>query len=77
MQHEKWSCPKCAEKNYDIGEIRVTGSFWSKIFNIQNKRYSSVTCENCSYTEFYRNKSEKSPSHDQNTRMPGSTPLIL
>ena len=57
MQHEKWSCPKCAGKNYDIGEIRVTGSFWSKIFNIQNKRYSSVTCENCSYTEFYRNQS--------------------
>ena len=57
MQHEKWSCPKCAGKNYDIGEIRVTGSFWSKIFNIQNKRYSSVTCENCSYTEFYRSQS--------------------
>ena len=57
MKHEKWSCPKCAEKNYDLGEIRVTGSFWSKIFNIQNKRYSSVTCENCSYTEFYRSQS--------------------
>ena len=57
MKHEKWSCPKCSEKNYDLGEIRVTGSFWSKIFNIQNKRYSSVTCENCSYTEFYRSQS--------------------
>jgi len=37
MQHEKWSCPNCNEKNYELGEIRVTGSFWSKIFNIQEK----------------------------------------
>ena len=57
MQHEKWSCPKCIEKIYDIGEIRVTDSFWSKIFNIQSKRYSYVTCENCSYTEFYTSES--------------------
>ena len=20
MQHEKWSCPKCDEKNYELGE---------------------------------------------------------
>ena len=46
--------PKVFRKNYDIGEIRVTGSFWSKIFNIQNKRFSSFTCEKCSYTEFYK-----------------------
>ena len=57
MQHEKWSCPKCTEKINDIGKIRITGSFWSKIFNVQSKRYSYDTCEYCSYTEFYTSQS--------------------
>jgi len=54
MQHQNWSCPKCNNREYDTGEIRVTGSFWTKIFNIQNKKYSSVSCLKCSYTEFYK-----------------------
>ncbi|SVB72433.1 uncharacterized protein METZ01_LOCUS225287, partial [marine metagenome] len=51
MQHDNWACPKCSEKEYEIGEMRVTGSFWTKIFNIQNKKYSAVSCAKCSYTE--------------------------
>jgi len=57
MEHNKWSCPKCNEKSYEIGEIRVAGGFWSKIFNVQSKRYSSVSCEKCSFTEFYKSQS--------------------
>ncbi len=38
MQHENWLCPKCNHKEYEVGEIRVTGSFWTKIFNVQNKK---------------------------------------
>ena len=56
MQHENWSCPKCNHKEYEIGEIRVTGSFWTKIFNVQNKKYASVSCSKCSYTEFYKDQ---------------------
>ena len=54
MQHDNWSCPKCDQKEYEVGEMRVTGSFWTKIFNIQNKKYSSVSCSKCYYTEFYK-----------------------
>ena len=56
MQHQNWLCPKCNHKEYEIGEIRVTGSFWTKIFNVQNKKYSSVSCSKCSYTEFYKDQ---------------------
>ena len=56
MRHENWACSKCRHKDYEVGEIRVTGGFWTKIFNIQNKTYSSVTCSQCSYTEFYKGK---------------------
>ena len=50
MQHENWDCPKCDNKNYQIGEMRVAGSFWQKIFNVQREKFSSVTCSKCSYT---------------------------
>ena len=53
MKHEKWSCPKCSHKEYDLGEVRVAGSFWAKIFDIQNKKYTSVSCTKCSYTDFF------------------------
>ena len=37
MLHENWDCPKCDNKNYQIGEMRVAGSFWHKIFNVQRE----------------------------------------
>ena len=57
MKHENWICQKCEHKEYEVGEIRVTGRFWTKIFNVQNRKYASVTCVNCSYTEFYKGQS--------------------
>ena len=50
----KYSCPKCNNKTYKIGQMRATGGFWSKIFDIQTEKYASVTCNKCSYTEFYK-----------------------
>ena len=47
MQHNNWKCSKCNNRDYDIGEIRVAGSF------LQEK-FSSVTCSKCSYTEFFK-----------------------
>lgn len=57
MEHKKWSCIKCGNRSYDAGEIRVSGGFWSRIFDVQNKKYSAVTCSKCSYTEFYKGSS--------------------
>ena len=56
MKHKNWLCPKCSNKEYEVGEMRVAGSFWTKIFNIQNKKYTSVTCFKCRYTEFYKDQ---------------------
>ena len=30
---------------------------FSKIFDVQNKRFTTVTCDRCTYTEIYRTKS--------------------
>lgn len=57
MQHQNWQCVKCTHNEYELGEIRVAGGFWSKIFDVQGSKYSAVTCQRCSYTEFYKAKS--------------------
>ena len=57
MQHKNWSCPKCQRSHFETGEIRVSGGFWSKVFDVQNRKYFAVTCEHCSYTEFYKGES--------------------
>lgn len=49
-----YKCPKCSGMSYDVGQIRVASGFWSKIFNIQAKRFTSVTCSKCKYTELYK-----------------------
>ncbi len=55
-QIRNYTCPKCENKMYKVGELRATGGFFSKIFDIQNQKYTSVTCKRCTYTEFYKTK---------------------
>ncbi len=57
MQHERWNCPKCRHNDYDTDQFRATGGFLAKLFDVQNKRFTTVSCTNCSYTEIYRAKS--------------------
>jgi len=52
----KYECVKCGHGSYDTDEITSTGSGLSKFFNIQNRKYTAVTCRKCSYTEFYKGK---------------------
>jgi len=47
-------CPKCSNTTYEIGEFRATGGMLSKIFDVQNKRFTTVTCTRCKYTEIYK-----------------------
>jgi len=50
----KFECAKCGGNSYDTDEISTTGSIFSKFFNIQNRRYTAVSCRNCNYTELYK-----------------------
>jgi len=56
MENLKYTCPKCQNKTYELGQMRATGGTLSKIFDVQNQKYSSVTCKRCTYTEFYKAK---------------------
>ncbi len=59
MNQYKYVCPKCHNRQYKIEEIRTTGSMFTKLFNIQNKRFTTIICTRCQYTELYRVPSSK------------------
>jgi len=56
-ENEKHSfqCTKCSNTTYETGEMHVAGGFWSKIFDVQGKRFKTISCSNCGYTEIYKN----------------------
>ena len=54
MPASVWVCPKCNNDDYETSEFRATGGVFAKLFDIQNRRFSTVTCTRCSYTEMYR-----------------------
>lgn len=56
MRHKNWACPKCGGRDFDVDQFRATGGILAKR-DVQNKRFLTVTCENCTYTEVYRTKS--------------------
>ncbi|WP_418636765.1 zinc ribbon domain-containing protein [Winogradskyella sp.] len=51
-----YKCPKCHNTTCTVEQLRSTGDTFSKIFDIQNKKFTSVTCKKCTYTEFYKAK---------------------
>lgn len=54
MDRIQYVCPKCGCRNYDHDQFQATGGNFAKLFDIQNKRFITVSCTNCGYTELYR-----------------------
>lgn len=50
----QYRCPKCGNTSYTTDQIQTTGGNFSKIFDVQNKRFTVVSCSRCGYSEFYR-----------------------
>lgn len=57
MQQLNFRCPKCSNTEYELGEIRAAGGFWSKVFDVQGRKFTTVTCKRCKYTEIYKAES--------------------
>ena len=54
MEQKQYICPKCGCKSYITDQIQTTGGNFAKVFNVQNKRFITISCTNCGYTELYR-----------------------
>jgi len=49
-----YTCPKCGNTTCETGQFRAAGGFLSKIFDVQSKRFTTVTCTRCRYTEIFK-----------------------
>ena len=54
MQDFNYTCAKCSNTECDVGQFRAAGGFLGKIFDVQSKKFTTVTCTQCQYTEIYR-----------------------
>ena len=54
MQPQMYQCPKCGNTTYVSDQFQATGGGFAKVFDVQNKRFITISCTNCGYTELYR-----------------------
>lgn len=51
-----YQCPLCHNTNYEEDEIRVSGAL-SRFFDVQNKRFTTISCTKCGHTQFFKRTS--------------------
>ena len=59
MEQLQYVCPKCGNYHYETDQFQATGGNFAKIFDIQNKKFVTVICTRCGYTELYRGRSSE------------------
>ncbi len=57
MTNLNWECPKCNNTQYEEDVLAATGGGVTKFFNVQNKKFITVSCTKCRYTEMYKTES--------------------
>lgn len=56
IQPHQYVCPKCGNHTYTTDSFQATGGDFAKLFNVQNKKFITVSCTVCGYTELYAAK---------------------
>ena len=54
MERKQYVCPKCGCTQYESDQFQATGGNFAKMFDIQNKRFTTISCSRCGYTELYK-----------------------
>ena len=57
MSYKSYACTKCSSTECETGEIRTTGAGLSRFLNLQNQKYSTISCSKCGYTDIYKRDS--------------------
>ena len=53
-EKKSFVCAKCANVTYTSSKISTTGGILTKIFNLQNNKFITVSCSKCGFTELYK-----------------------
>ena len=51
---EKWKWKKRKNEEYEKDQIQATGGNFAKVFDVQNKKFITISCTKCGYTELYK-----------------------
>lgn len=54
MERVHYKCDKCGCTRYESDQFQATGGNFAKIFDVQNKKFYTVSCTNCGFTELYK-----------------------
>jgi len=54
MEKKEFKCVKCGSSQYEADQFQSTGGNFAKVFNVQNKKFFTVSCVECGYTELYK-----------------------
>ena len=54
MEQKQYVCPKCGCTSFESDQFQATGGNFAKIFDVQNKKFITVSCTRCGYTELYK-----------------------
>ena len=54
IQQQRYVCPKCGCREYEHDQFQATGGNFAKIFDVQNKKFITISCRNCGFTELYK-----------------------
>lgn len=54
QNQQRYVCPKCGNTSYESDQFQATGGSFAKIFDVQNKKFITLSCLQCGYTELYK-----------------------
>ncbi|WP_049915932.1 zinc ribbon domain-containing protein [Haloferax mucosum] len=57
IDSDRGGCPKCGHEETEMDSIATSGTGLSKIFDVQNRKFTVVSCTSCGYSELYRGQS--------------------
>ena len=53
-QQKQFVCIKCGNTSFEHDQFQATGGNFAKIFDIQNKKFITISCTRCGFTELYK-----------------------
>ena len=53
---QQYTCIKCGNHNFEEDQLQATGGNFSKLFDVQNKKFITISCFQCGYTELYKSQ---------------------
>lgn len=54
MAGQQYVCAKCGNTEYVKDQFQATGGNFAKVFDVQNKKFITVSCTRCGYAELYK-----------------------